>query len=231
MNAKPRWLTVVDALSLILFVVAAAMVLFYVPTERMMGEVQRVFYFHVATAWVGMLGFCAAGLTGIAYLRSADQKWDLVSLAAVEISLVFFFAAIVQGSIWARPSWGTWWTWDSRLTTAAIVEMVYLAYLLLRQGIEDPDRRARFGAIYTIAGFVSVPITFISIRLLRTIHPVLIASGESAGGMMNMTSEMVQTMIVSVVAFSFIFISLMARRVHLGRLAEQVEQARLQMAQ
>jgi len=230
MQGKPRWLTVVDVLSLALFLAAAAMVLFYAPTERMMGEVQRVFYFHVATAWVGMLGFCAAGVAGIAYLRSADHKWDLVSLAAVEISLVFFFAAIVQGSIWARPSWGTWWTWDSRLTTAAIVAGVYLAYLLLRQGIDDPERRARFGAIYTIAGFVSVPITFISIRLLRTIHPVLIASGESGGGM-NMTPEMVQTMIVSVVAFSFIFVSLMARRVNLGRLAERLEQARLQAAE
>ncbi len=227
MNAKPRWLMFVDALSLILFLAAAAMVLFYAPTERMMGEVQRVFYFHVATAWVGMLGFCAAGVAGIAYLRTADLKWDRISLAAVEISLVFFFAAIVQGSVWARPSWGTWWTWDSRLTTAAIVEMVYLAYLLLRQGIDDPERRARFGAIYTLAGFVSVPLTFISIRLLRTIHPVLIASGESTGGM-NMTSEMVQTMVFSVITFSFIFVSLMARRVQLGRLAEQVEQARLQ---
>jgi len=227
MDVKPRWLTVVDALSLILFLAAAALVLFYAPTERMMGEVQRVFYFHVATAWVGMLGFCAAGVAGIAYLRTADPKWDRISLAAVEISLVFFFAAIVQGSVWARPSWGTWWTWDTRLTTAAIVEMVYLAYLLLRQGIDDPERRARFGAIYSIAGFVSVPLTFISIRLLRTIHPVLIANGESAGGM-NMTSEMVQTMVFSVITFSFIFVSLMARRVQLGRLAEQVEQARLQ---
>ena len=174
-----------------------------------------------------MLGFCAAGAAGIAYLRTADLKWDRISLAAVEISLVFFFAAIVQGSVWARPSWGTWWTWDTRLTTAAIVEMVYLAYFLLRQGIDDPERRARFGAIYSIAGFVSVPLTFISIRLLRTIHPVLIANGELAGGM-NMTPEMVQTMIFSVITFSFIFVSLMARRVQLGRLAEQVEQARLQ---
>jgi heme exporter protein C len=99
----------------------------------------------------------------IAYLRSGDRKWDIVSLASVEISLVFFFVAIVLGSIWARPVWNTWWTWDPRLTTATVVELVYAAYLLLRQGIDDPDKRARFGAVYTIVGFISVPITFMSI--------------------------------------------------------------------
>jgi heme exporter protein C len=156
-----------------------------------MGNVQRVFYYHVATAWVGMLGFMAAGIAGIAYLRSSDRKWDIVSLAAVEISLVFFFITIILGSIWARPVWNTWWTWDPRLTTATVVELVYAAYLLLRQGIEDPDRRARFGAVYTIVGFISVPLSFLSIRLLRTIHPVVIAgSNPEAEGGFGMTPAM-----------------------------------------
>jgi heme exporter protein C len=232
MEPQPRALKVLDTISLVLFAVAVGMVFFYAPTEAVMGQVQRVFYFHVATAWVGMLGFMAAGVAGIGYLRSGERKWDIASLAAVEISLVFFLITIIMGSVWARPSWGTWWTWDPRLTTAAIVELVYAAYLLLRQGIEDPDRRARFGAVYTLLGFISVPITFISIRLLRTIHPVLLANGEeSSDSGMNMTPAMFQTMMFSVVTFSFIFASLLWHRIRLGRLAEKVEQLRLKIAQ
>jgi heme exporter protein C len=229
MEPKPRWLKILDIASLIFFVASVFMVFFYAPTEKVMGEVQRVFYFHVATAWVGMLGFMAAGVAGIGYLRSGNRGWDIASLAAVEISLVFFFITIIMGSIWARPTWGTWWTWDPRLTTATIVELVYAAYLLLRQGIEDPDRRARFGAVYTLVGFISVPLTFISIRLLRTIHPVIIANGDSSDSGMSMTSEMLQTMIFSVVTFSFIFASLFWHRLRLGRLAEKVEQLRLKI--
>ena len=137
MDPKPVTLKILDAITTILFVVAVGMVLFYTPTEATMGNVQKVFYFHVATAWVGMLGFMVAMVVGIAYLRTQDQKWDIAGLAAIEISLVFFFVAIILGSIWARPIWNTWWTWDPRLTTASIVELIYAAYFMLRQGIED----------------------------------------------------------------------------------------------
>ena len=116
MEAKPASLKVLDVISLILLGVSAYLALVFAPTEAVMGQVQRVFYFHVATAWVGMLGFIAAGVSGIVYLRSGDLKWDRIEFAAVEISLVFFFIAIVLGSIWARPVWNTWWTWDPRLT-------------------------------------------------------------------------------------------------------------------
>lgn len=230
MEPKPRFLAILEKISLFLFIIAVGMVFFYAPTEAVMGQVQRVFYFHVATAWVGMLGFLAAGAAGIAYLRTRNRRWDIVSLSAVEISLVFFFTAIVMGSIWARPAWGTWWTWEPRLTTATIVELVYAAYLLLRQGIEDPDRRARFGAIYTLLGFISVPLTFVAIRLFRTIHPVVIGSGSAeAQGDFNMTPRMFQTMMFSVITFSFVFASLLWHRIRLGVLAEKAEQMRLKL--
>ena len=174
MDPKPKALKILDIVSVILFLVAVYLALVFTPLEAVMGWVQKVFYFHVATAWVGMMGFMAAGIAGIIYLWKKDLKWDIVEVAAVEISMVFFGITIVMGSIWARPIWNTWWTWDPRLTTAAITMMVYAAYMMLRQGIEEPERRARFGAVYTILGFVAVPITFISIRLLRTIHPVVV---------------------------------------------------------
>ena len=232
METKPRMLVILDVVTILLFATAVGMVFFYAPLEAVMGQVQRVFYFHVANAWVGMLGFMVAAISGIAFLRKADHKWDIVGLAAVEISLVFFFIAIVSGSIWARGSWGTWWTWDPRLTTAAICELVYAAYLMLRQGIEDPDRRARFGAVYAILGFISVPLTFMSIRIFRTIHPVVIGSGAAAAeGSFDMTPKMLQTFMFSLFTFSFIFADLLWHRIRLGMLAAKAESLRLKTLQ
>lgn len=227
MSAQPRLLQALNILSVILLAAATVMVFAYAPIERVMGAVQKVFYFHVATAWVGMIGFIIAAIVAIVYLVTKDLKWDAINVAAVEISLVFFFVAIVLGSIWARPTWGLWWTWEPRLTTAAILEMIYLAYLLLRQGIEDPERRARFGAVYTIVGGLSVPLTFVSIRLFRTIHPVIIGGGGSEK--MNMTGEMVTTMLVNIAVFSVIFVTLFWHRIRLGQFAEKVEQLKLKL--
>jgi heme exporter protein C len=232
MPPQPRALKILNVISVVLVLVAFFMAMFYAPLEKVMGAVQKVFYFHVATAWVGMLGFIVAALVSIVYLRTQNLKWDIVGFAAVEISLVFFLVAIVLGSIWARPAWGTWWTWEPRLTTAAILEMVYLAYLLLRQGIEDPDRRARFGAVYTLLGGLSVPITFVSIRIFRTIHPVVIgdASAQAQGGF-SMTPAMLQTMFFSIAVFSVIFVTMFWHRIRLGQFAEKVEQLKLQVTE
>lgn len=230
MQSKPRLLIFLDALTTILFLAAIAMVFFYAPLEAVMGLVQKVFYFHVAAGWVGMLGFLVAAIAGIFYLRTAQRRWDIIGLAAVEIGMVFAFINIVSGSIWARPIWNTWWTWDPRLTTATIMELIYFAYLMLRAGIEDPERRARFGAIYAIVGFVSVPLTFLSARLFRTIHPVVIGSGTpSSQGTFDMTPKMLQTFLFSLFAFSFVFADLLWHRVRLGELSDQVEQCKMKL--
>jgi heme exporter protein C len=233
MEPQPRLLSILNIVTVILLAAALVMVFAYAPLEASMGQVQRVFYFHIATAWVGMLGFIMAAVGGIAYLIKKDPKWDNIAVAAVEVSLVFFFIAIVTGSIWARPAWNTWWKWDDpRLMSAAVVELVFAALLMLRQGIDDPDRRARFGAVYTILSALSVPITFISIRLLKTIHPVVIGgSGAESQGGFGMTPKMLQTMFFSMFVFSFVFVTLFWHRIRLGRLAEKVEQLRLKFSQ
>ncbi len=230
MEAKPRLLAVLDIVTIVLLLIASYMVFFYAPMEAVMGNVQRVFYFHVAAGWVGMLGFLVAAVAGGIYLKSGGRKWDLVSLASVEIGMVFAFMNVVTGSIWARPIWNTWWTWDPRLTTATIMLLIYAAYLLLRQGIEDPDRRARFGAVYTIVGFLSVPLTFFSARLFRTIHPVVIGTNQpGASGAFDMTPLMLQTFLFSLLTFTIIFIDLLWHRVRVGKLADKVEQMKLKM--
>jgi heme exporter protein C len=231
MNPQPRKLAILNIITLVLVIAATLIVFLYAPIEANMGRVQKIFYFHISTAWVGMLGFMVAVIVGIAFLVTGQRKWDIAGLAAVEVSMVFFSIAIVTGSIWARRTWGVWWNWDPRLTSAAIVELVYSAYLMLRQGIDDPDRRARFGAVYAIIAFVSVPITFVSIRILRTIHPLLIGGTEAGSSGMGMTPKMVQTMMASLFTFTFVFADLYWHRLRLGMLADKIEQLRLKITE
>ena len=228
MDSKPRLLTIIDIVTVVLLLIATYMVFFYAPQEAVMGDVQRVFYFHVAAGWVGMLGLIGAAVAGIIYLIKKDRKWDIVGLAAVEIGIVFIFINIATGSIWARPIWNTWWTWDPRLTTATVMLLIYFAYFMLRQGIEDPDRRARFAAVYAIVGSLSVPLTYFSARIFRTIHPIVIGGGDpSTTGSFDMTTMMLQTFMFGLLTFTFIFIDLFWHRIRLGRKADQVEQLRL----
>jgi heme exporter protein C len=211
-----------------MFVAALVLVFAYAPREAVMGEVQRVFYFHVSAGWVGALAFLVTAVGGAVYLLRGNRRWDTLAVASVEIGVVFTLVNIVSGSIWARPIWNTWWTWDPRLVTATVMELVYLAYLMLRQGIEDPDRRARFGGVYGILGFLSVPLTFLSIRIFRTIHPVVIGSGDpTAEGSFDMTPKMLQAFMFSLLTFTFLYVTLLWHRVRLGRLGEKVEQLKL----
>ncbi len=228
MQTKSKTLLAVDAAALIVLAVSTYLALFYAPMEATMGQVQRVFYFHIGTAWVGLLGFILAAFAGIAYLVTKDMKWDRFGVAAIEVSAVFFFITIALGSIWARPAWNTWWTWDPRLTTAAVTELVYVAYLMLRQGIEDPEKRARFGAVYSLLGGLSAPITFMVIRLFRTIHPVVIGSQSAAAqGGFNMSAGMKVAFLFALFAFTVIFIDLIWRRFRLESFREHVEQLKL----
>lgn len=157
MQQKPILLTILDVLSIVGLGVSTYFALVYAPPEAVMGNVQRVFYFHVGTAWVGMIGFILAAVSGIAYLVAKDARWDRFEVAAIEVSAMFFFITIVLGSIWAYPVWNTWWTWDPRLTSEAIMVLTYAAYIMLRQGIENPEQRRRFAAVYgnfPLPGFI-----------------------------------------------------------------------------
>lgn len=231
MSPKPTLLKILDYVSILLLAVATYLALVFAPTEQVMGNVQRVFYFHIGTAWTALLGFIFAAVLGILYLVTKNIKWDILEVAAVEISVVFFLITIMLGSIWARPAWNTWWTWDPRLTTAAVTELIYVAYFMLRAGVEDPERRARFGAVYTLVGGVSAPITFMAIRLFRSIHPVVIGAANDNQEKMNMTPDMLTAFLFALFAFTVIFIDLLWNRVRLGQLEAKVEQLKLQAAQ
>jgi heme exporter protein C len=228
---KPsRPLQILNLVTAVLMLTALAGVFFYAPQERVMGDVQRIFYFHVPSAWLSFAAFGVTAVAGGIFLATGKRLWDQIAYSSVEVGLVFTIMATASGSIWARPAWNTWWTWDPRLTTYTIMALIYIAYLMLRQGIEDPDRRARFASVYGIIGVISVPITWFSIRWWRTIHPVVIGNGsESAEGGFDMTPTMLQVFLFSNLAFTFFYAALLANRVRLARITERVEQIKAQL--
>ncbi len=234
-----RTIRILNIISMIALAIALGMVFFYAPVERTMGNVQRIFYFHVGAAWVGSLAFMVAMVCGILFLRRPDKKWDTMALASVEIGLVFISMAIVSGSVWGKPAWNTWWLWSPRLTTVTIMWLAYAAYFMLRGAIEDEERRARFSAVYVIVSFVTVILTFASIRILRDIHPVVFGGAvESAQGAEEGLQEfsgldsmkMVITLNITVVAYTLIFAAWLANRIHLQRLMDQVQLLKTRVA-
>ncbi len=191
---------------------------------------QRIFYFHVAAGWVGYLAFGVTALAGILYLLKRQRRFDNLAVSSAEIGVVFTAANLVSGSVWARPTWGTWWSWDDpRLTLAAIVLLVYIAYLMLRNAIDDPERRARLSSIYGIVGFLSVPLSFISVRIWRTIHPAVIGTtSETAQGGFDMSGNMVVVLLFSIFTFSLLYAVLLHYRLKLEDMREQVEDLKMQ---
>jgi heme exporter protein C len=219
---KPLLLTILDILTLLLVPAALVLILIYTPVEVNMGPVQKVFYFHVAAAWGGMLSFIVAAVAGALYLFRRELKWDWLSLAAVEVGLVFGLIAIVSGMIWAHPVWNTWWVWEPRLTTTAIMELIYLAYFILRGALNTPESKARLGAVFAILSVVTVPITFFSIRLYRTIHPVVIAAGGDAA--FEMSPRMQTAFFTSLAVFTLLIADLVWHRTRLAQLQSELAQ-------
>jgi heme exporter protein C len=212
-------------LSSVMVLVALGMVFLYAPREATMGDVQRIFYFHVSAAWVGFFGFFVTFLAGIGYLARRERRWDILGLGSVEVGLTFITMAVITGSLWAKPAWGTYWTWEPRLTISAVQLLVYIAYVMLRSAIESPERRARFAAVYGIVAFVTVPLSWFAIRWWRTIHPDILTSGEG----MALTSRMVQTLLVSLGAFTLLYVTLLRQRVRLERAADELARLRLRI--
>jgi len=201
---------------------ALGMVFLYAPREATMGDVQRIFYFHVSSAWVGFFAFFVTFLAGILYLIRGERRWDILALSSVEVGLTFITMAVITGSLWARPVWGTYWTWEPRLTISAVQLLIYIAYGMLRRAVEGPERQARFAAVYGIVAFVTVPLSWFAIRWWRTIHPEILSGGDMA-----LTPRMVQTLLVSLAAFTLLYVTLLRQRIRLERFADALAALRM----
>jgi heme exporter protein C len=215
----------------VMMVILLLMIFFFAPDERTMGNVQRIFYFHVGSAWVAAATFLVALVAGVLHLRRPSKTLDTISLASVEIGIIFTAMTIVSGSVWGRPAWNTWWIWSPRLTSITVMWLTYVAYLMLRGAVEDEERRGRFAAVYVIAAFVTVLLTYASVRLLRDIHPVVFGGTlESAQGTEEGLQEIAPgldsakmgiTLTVSTITFSLIYLSWLANRLRLQRMIDE----------
>jgi heme exporter protein C len=214
--------SVLTGLSVVVFLVALGMVFFYAPREATMGEVQRIFYFHVAAAWVGFFGFFVTFVGGVGYLATNDRRWDILAFSSAEVGLVYISMTLVTGMLWAKPAWGTYWTWEPRLTISAVQWLLYVAYVMLRGSVLSPEREARFAAVYGIAAFVTVPLSWFAIRWWRTIHPVIVS-----GAGMALTSKMIHTLLVSIAAFTLVYVTLLRQRITLEQNRDRLAALRL----
>jgi heme exporter protein C len=195
----------------------------WAPTEATMGDIQRIFYIHVPSAWTSMVAFLVVFIGSVGYLITKNLKWDRVALACAEIGVIFCTAVLITGPIWAKPVWGIWWTWDARLTSTLVMWLMYISYLLLRDFLDEPARRATLSAVFGIFAFVDVPIVYFSIRLWRTQHPQpVLAGGEDSG----LDPQMFLVLMLSWVAFSILFALLVMLRVRLEKSREEVQQLR-----
>src|SRR5882757_9722586 len=168
----------------ILLVIASAYASFFIaPEERTMGVIQRIFYFHVASAWAGFTAFFLCFIGNLLYVWKRAQKYDWLGVSSAEVGLACITVVLITGPIWAHPVWGIWWTWDARLTSTFVLWLLYVAYLMLRTLIEEPERRALLSALFGIFAFIDVPLVFGSIRWWRTQHPQPVIMGEPGSGL------------------------------------------------
>lgn len=203
--------------SAVLMMASLYMVFVYVPTDKEMGIVQRIFYFHVPLAWVAFFAFFLVFLGSILYLRRREQKWDVFASSSAEVGVIFTTLVLITGSIWAKPIWGVWWTWDARLTTALVLWLIYVAYFIVRGYISEEERRARFAAVVGIVGFIDVPIVALAITLSRTQHPgPLIFQG-------GLAPPMVFTLMVCIIAFTVFYFLLFTERISLKRSEDEIK--------
>jgi len=229
-STKWHWLIALDIVAGLAMLGAVYMALIFAPDAANLAseneiKAQHIFYFHMGCNVGAAIGLFTNFIASILFLVTRRRFWDSIAVSAAELGLAFGIGVLASGSIWARPTWNTWWTWDPRLTSAAVTVLIYVAYLMLRGAVEDPGRRARFAAVYGIFGFVSVPITFLSIRLWRTIHPVVFgAANPDARGGFALGPNIRLALMYSMAAFALLAITLLIHRVRLERRREEVEQ-------
>jgi len=212
----------VAAAALIFFGGYAA--LFIAPDESTMHAIQRVFYVHLPLWLVMYTALTVAFVANVAWLATRQIKWDWLGVSAVEVGVVACTGGLATGVLWGKPAWGIWWTWDARLTTAFLLWLLYIAYLLLRGLLEDPQRRATLSAVFGIFSFLDAPLVYVSNRLWRTQHPAPVFFGGPNSGI---NPTMAKALLVCMIAMLPVMILLLVDRYRLERMRHEVEELRL----
>lgn len=195
----------------------------FTPLEVRQGAAQKIFYIHAPAAWAALMAFVLVGLSSIIYLWLKDPRVDLFAEASAEIGLVFSLVMLTTGPLWGKPIWGTWWTWDARLTFTLFLFFLFVGYRALRGAIAEPAERARFSAVVGILGMLLVPFVHVSVYLFRTLHPEPVLLKPSAP---SMPPEMLRTLLVSMAVFTVLYLGFVTTRYGLGLVAQAKEAAR-----
>ena len=194
----------------------------YTPVEARQGMAQKIFYLHVPAAWSALIAFSLVGVASALYLWLHDPRLDRFAAASAEVGVAFSAVMLTTGPIWAKPIWGTWWTWDARLTLTLFLFFLFVGYLALRASVHDPAERARFSAVVGILGMLLVPFIHLSVYLFRTLHPQPIVLKPSAP---SLPPEMLRTLLVSVAVFTLLYIGLVTLRYGLGMAEDARDEA------
>jgi len=190
------------------------MVFFFVPTESSMGVVQRIFYIHVPAAWVAFLAFGIVALTGAVYLWLGDERLDIASVSAAEGGMVFTTVVLLSGPLWGKIAWGTWWTWEPRLTLTLLLWFIYLGYFLVRNSSESPERGKKLAAVVGIVGALDIPLIHLSVVWFRSLHPQPVVVKPEGP---TLHPDMLTTLMTGLAAFTLLFAGLFLFRYGLGK--------------
>ncbi|UCE73754.1 MAG: cytochrome c biogenesis protein CcsA [Methanomassiliicoccales archaeon] len=214
--------TMVLVLALVFVLLAIYMALIYTPVVDDPGwnapKAQKIFYFHVSAAWVSFLAFGVVFIMSILYLAKGLKKWDDLAFASAEVGVVFCTLAIVTGPIWGSAEWGVYWRWeDTKLTITFVLWLIFVAYLVLRGGVESEDK-SRLAAIFGIIGFVCVPLSFVSSRIWQSMHPNVVATSEG-----SMSAETGMGLLAGVVAFTFLYLFILKKRLNIIEMTSKIE--------
>jgi len=194
----------------------------FTPIEARQGVAQKIFYLHVPSAWCALLAFSLVGIASALYLWLQDPRLDRFAAASAEVGVAFAAVMLTTGPIWAKPIWGTWWTWDARLTLTLFLFFLFVGYLALRASLHDPAERARLSAVVGILGMLLVPFIHLSVYLFRTLHPQPIVLKPSAP---SLPPEMLRTLLVSTAVFTLLYVGLVTMRYGLAVAEEAREEA------
>lgn len=195
-------------------------VFFWVPTEVNQGVVQRIFYIHVPAAWVAFMAFGVVAFASAVYLWLGDERADMAAVSAAEGGMIFTTIVLLTGPLWGKIAWGTYWTWEPRLTLTLLLWFIYLGYFMVRSATENPEKGKRFAAVVGIVGALDIPLIHVSVLWFRSLHPqpvVLKAEGPT------LHPDMLTTILTGVAAFTFLFVGLLMLRYGLQRAQHHLE--------
>jgi heme exporter protein C len=202
---------------------ALALVFFYAPTEALQGDVQRIFYVHVPSAWLAYIAFILVAASSVFVLRRPNdwERWDRIASASAELGVVFTTIVLTTGPIWGRRVWGVWWAWDARLTSTLVLWLIYVGYLVFRATTPPGERRARLAAVIGIIGAVDIPVVHFAVVWWRTLHPLPTVLGPNT----QLPAAMRTTLYVSFLAFSVLFAALLLLRIRIEETRTRVDAA------